>query len=80
MALEKNTGRVLWSQTAHRGVPKVKRHVKATQANASPATDGRFLVVSFGSEGLYAYDMNGKLLWKQDLGILDPGYAGQPDL
>ena len=75
-----NSGRVLWSQIAHRGVPKVKRHVKATQANASPVTDGRVVVVSFGSEGLYTYDINGTLLWKQDLGILDPGYAGQPDL
>ena len=80
MALDKNTGRVLWSHSAHRGVPKVKRHVKATQANASPATDGRFVVVSFGSEGLYTYDVNGTLLWQRDLGILDPGYAGQPDL
>jgi outer membrane protein assembly factor BamB len=80
IALDKDTGRVAWSRTAHRGVPKVKRHVKATQANASPATDGRIVVVAFGSEGLYAYDMNGTLLWKQDLGILDPGYAGQPDL
>ena len=80
IALDKNTGRVAWSRTSHRGVPKVKRHVKATQANASPATDGRVVVVSFGSEGLYTYDMHGTLLWKQDLGILDPGYAGQPDL
>ena len=80
ISLDKNTGRVVWSRTAHRGVPKVKRHVKATQANASPATDGRIVVASFGSEGLYTYDMNGTLLWKQDLGILDPGYAGQPDL
>ena len=80
MALDKTTGRVLWSHSAHRGVPKVKRHVKATQANASPATDGRFVVVSFGSEGLYTYDINGTLLWQRDLGILDPGYAGQPDL
>ena len=30
------------------------------------------MVVSFGSEGLYAYDMAGTLLWKQDLGVLDP--------
>lgn len=78
--LDKRTGRILWSRTAHQGVPKVKRHVKATQANATPVTDGRVLIVSFGSEGLYAYDMNGQLLWKQDLGVLDPGYAGQPDL
>jgi outer membrane protein assembly factor BamB len=80
LALDKSTGKLLWSQTAHRGVPKVKRHVKATQANATPVTDGRFVVVSFGSEGLYAYDMNGTLQWRQDVGILDPGYWGQPDL
>lgn len=80
LALDKATGRTVWSRTAHRGVPKVKRHLKATQANATPATDGRIVVVSFGSEGLYTYDMHGTLLWKQDLGVLDPGYAGQPDL
>jgi outer membrane protein assembly factor BamB len=80
LALDRNTGRILWSHTAHRGVPRRKRHIKATQANATAATDGRIVVASFGSEGLYAYDMNGRLLWKQDLGILDPGYAGQPDL
>ena len=25
----------------------------------------------FGSEGLYAYDMKGTLLWKKDPGVLD---------
>jgi outer membrane protein assembly factor BamB len=79
-SLDKQTGKLLWSRTAHQGVPKVKRHVKATQANATPVTDGKIVVVSFGSEGLYAYDMNGALLWKQDLGVLDPGYYEQPDL
>src|SRR6185295_16847240 len=78
--LSKRTGKIIWSQTAYQGVPKVKRHVKATQANSTPATDGRVVVAAFGSEGLYCYDMNGKLLWKQDLGVLDPGYAGQPEL
>jgi outer membrane protein assembly factor BamB len=80
LALDKQTGKVLWSRTAHRGVPEAKRHVKATQANSTPTTDGQIVVASFGSEGLYAYDMDGTLLWKQDLGYLDPGYWGQPDL
>ncbi len=80
VSLDKRSGSVLWSRTAHKGVPKVKRHIKATQANATPVTDGQVVVVSFGSEGLYTYDMAGSLLWKQDLGILDPGYAGQPEL
>jgi outer membrane protein assembly factor BamB len=79
-SLDKRSGKILWTRTAHQGVPKVKRHVKATQANATPATNGRIVVAAFGSEGVYAYDMDGTLLWKQDVGILDPGYAGQPEL
>jgi outer membrane protein assembly factor BamB len=31
-----------------------------------------------GSEGLYAYDMRGKRLWKKDLGVLDSGYFLAP--
>jgi outer membrane protein assembly factor BamB len=38
-------------------------------ANASPATDGERVVVSFASAGMYCYDFSGKELWKRtDLG------------
>ena len=37
------------------------------------------MIVSFGSEGLYAYDLDGKLLWKQDLGVLNAGWFYDPD-
>jgi outer membrane protein assembly factor BamB len=72
-ALDKRTGRVLWSDKPYEGVPRAKRHVKATQANSTPVTDGRYVVALFGSEGLACYDLKGKLLWKQDLGVLNPG-------
>ena len=72
-ALDKRTGKILWERTAHEGRPRARRHVKATQANSTPATDGRVVVALMGSEGLYAYDFAGKLLWKQDLGVLNPG-------
>jgi outer membrane protein assembly factor BamB len=78
-ALDKKTGKILWERTASEGVPKVKRHPKATHASSTPATDGKRLVVLFGSEGLYGYDLNGKLLWKQDLGVLDAGWFYDPD-
>ena len=35
--------------------------------------------MSFGSEGLYAYDFDGKLLWKKDLGVLNSGWFFDPD-
>ena len=77
--LDKNTGRIIWEKTIYDGVPKVKRHVKASYANSTPATDGKHLVVSFGSEGLYCFDLNGKLLWKQDLGVLDGGWSSDAE-
>lgn len=72
--LDKKTGKILWKHEAHRGVPKVKRHQKATHANSTPVTDGKHVVALFGSEGLHCYDMNGKPLWQRDLGVLDAGY------
>lgn len=77
-ALDKRSGRVLWEKVAYEGVPRAKRHVKATQANSTPVTDGRYVVALFGSEGLDCYDMNGKLLWKKDLGVLNPGLWDDP--
>ena len=59
--------------------PKIKRHTKATHANSTLATDGERLIAFFGSEGLYAYDMKGKLLWKKDLGVLDAGFFEAPE-
>jgi hypothetical protein len=63
VALDKTTGKMLWERVAHEGIPKTKRHPKSSQASATPVTDGRHVIVSFGSEGLYAYDVDGKLLW-----------------
>jgi len=77
--LDKNSGKILWERTAYEGVPKIKRHPKASHANATPATDGRYVVANFGNEGLYCYDLDGKLIWKQDLGFLDPGLKGEPE-
>jgi len=72
-ALDKQSGKVLWERVAYEGEPLEKRHIKATYANSTPATDGRIVVAWFGSQGVYAYDVNGKFLWKVDLGRLDFG-------
>jgi outer membrane protein assembly factor BamB len=77
--IEKKTGRILWSKTAHEGVPKIKRHPKSTHANPTPATDGKHVVALFGSEGLYCYDVSGNLLWKKDLGVLDSAFFVVPE-
>jgi outer membrane protein assembly factor BamB len=74
VALDKRTGKILWERVAHEGIPKTKRHPKSSQASATPVTDGQRVVVSFGSEGIYAFDMDGKPLWTRDLGVLNAGW------
>jgi outer membrane protein assembly factor BamB len=78
-ALDKKTGQVKWQRTVYKGVPKIKRHMKNSHANSTLATDGTRIIAFFGSEGLYAYDMNGTQLWKKDLGVLDAGFYMVPE-
>ena len=76
--LDKNTGKVIWEKVAVKGIPKSKRHTKSSQANCTPVTDGKYLVVHFGSEGLFCFDFTGNLIWKKDMGLLAPGPYSDP--
>jgi outer membrane protein assembly factor BamB len=72
-ALDKRDGKILWERVAYEGEPREKRHIKSTYANSTPATDGRIVVAWFGSQGVYAFDVTGRPLWKVDLGRVDMG-------
>ncbi len=78
-ALDRASGKIVWERTAYDGAPREKRHIKASYANSTPATDGRYVVAFFGSQGLYAFDMKGRPVWKKDLGVLDAGAYDAPD-
>jgi len=71
---DKNSGELLWEQEAFRGIPMVKRHPKSSHANTTIATDGKHVVAFFGSEGLYCYNTEGKLLWKRDFGLINSAW------
>jgi outer membrane protein assembly factor BamB len=68
--IDKNNGKMIWERTSFKGIPKMKRHPKSTHANTSVATDGKYIVAFFGSEGLFCYDMNGNLIWQKSFGLL----------
>jgi outer membrane protein assembly factor BamB len=78
--LDRNSGKVLWERVAQEAEPRVRRHPKTTHASATPATDGKHLVVLFASGGLYCYDLKGKLLWSHDLGVLNANWADKPEV
>jgi outer membrane protein assembly factor BamB len=78
-ALDRLTGKIVWDRLAYEGVAKIPRHPHNSYASATPATDGRHVVVSFGSEGLYCYDFKGDLVWKKDLGVIHAGKHNNPE-
>jgi outer membrane protein assembly factor BamB len=70
LAIERDTGRIAWQRTATVATPHEGYHrTYGSFASNSPVTDGTRLFAFFGSRGLYAYDLNGTLLWHKDFGV-----------
>src|SRR5215470_3081200 len=70
MCLDKKTGKTLWERVARVATPHGGYHQQyGSFASNAPVTDGRYLYVSFGSRGIYCYDLDGKLIWETDLGV-----------
>jgi outer membrane protein assembly factor BamB len=69
MALQRKTGNVVWQHVAKEEAPHEGTHQEfGTYASSSAVADGEHVIASFESRGIYAYDMNGKLVWQKDLG------------
>jgi outer membrane protein assembly factor BamB len=64
VALDARTGRILWERTPYEGTVHDARHRRSSFAGPTPVTDGEMVFAYFGPEGLYAYDLNGQLVWK----------------
>jgi hypothetical protein len=72
-AIDRRDGAVVWSREAAAGSPRVQRHPKNSYASATPATDGKHLVVLVATGELFCYDFDGTLLWDRALGPVDAG-------
>lgn len=70
LSYDRATGKERWRQIATEQVPHEGHHQTHSYAAASPTTDGKYLFVSFGSRGLFCYDLAGKPQWETDLGDL----------
>ena len=67
MCLDRATGEVLWEKTAATAFPHEGHHPSSSLASYSPVTDGEFVWVSFGTQGIYCYDLEGNLQWSAEL-------------
>ena len=68
LAVNRRTGRIVWRQTVCKELPHEAGHISGSLASSSPVTDGRHIFAFFGSRGLYCLDLDGKLVWKKNLG------------
>jgi outer membrane protein assembly factor BamB len=71
LCFDRATGHLRWQRTAAERVPHEGHHPTHSYAAGSPTTDGHFLYVSFGSFGIYCYDMDGAIIWQRNLGRLN---------
>jgi len=71
VCLDRNSGEILWRQTAARERPQEGHHPTGSFAPYSAVTDGKHVWASFGSRGLYCYDLEGKLQWSQPLAKME---------
>ena len=69
LAFDRGTGEVAWERVAREALPhEGYQQPNGSYAAGSAVTDGERLYAFFGSWGLYAYDLDGELLWEVDLG------------
>lgn len=70
LAVDRDRGTVVWQRTAAVATPHEGYHrLYGSYASNSPVTDGSRVFAFFGSRGLFAYDLDGTLLWQKDFGV-----------
>lgn len=79
LCVDRISGKELWRAGTTYNLPE-QSHETNPQCSASPSTDGERVIAWFGSAGVFCFDMNGKELWKRDLGkqVHNWGYGGSP--
>lgn len=75
LAIDKNTGELLWQKTVWTGTPE-RAHALNGWASPSCATDGERVYAFFGFAGLHCLTVDGEEVWKKDLGEFDEGGRG----
>jgi len=84
LAFDRQRGDLRWQRVVRAGArPYDNRHRISSFANPTPVSDGRRVVAWFGTQGLYAFSLEGDLLWSQDfggVGTLGMGVATSPVL
>jgi len=75
LCIDRHSGAIRWQKTAAEKVPHEGHHPTHSYAAGSATTDGRRVLASFGSFGIYCYDLAGNLQWQRDLGRMQTRFG-----
>ena len=67
-SINRNNGEITWQRVVREQFPHEGTHKNGSFASQSCATDGEYLIASFGSYGIYCFDLKGNMIWEKDLG------------
>lgn len=70
-SINKNTGEIMWEKIVREQFPHESINENGSWASVSCVTDGEHVIASFGSYGIYCFDMEGTLIWERDLGDMN---------
>jgi len=81
MCFDRSNGKFLW-QSGVTYSSRESTHATNPLCSSSPVTDGERIIAWFGSAGLFCYDLQGRELWRRDLGTQAHiwGYGSSPVL
>jgi len=77
-SINRKTGEIIWKKIVREQYPHSDILYVSSFASASCVTDGKYIFASFGSYGVYCFDIDGKLIWENDFGDMqDPLSLGE---
>jgi outer membrane protein assembly factor BamB len=78
LCVDRKSGKMLWDKVVPASMPETRYTGFITQhgyASSTPATDGERIYVFHGKSGVFAYDLDGKQLWKANVGTGTDGWG-----
>ncbi len=70
-SINRKNGKIIWRKAVREQFPHEGTHSDGSWASQSCVTDGEYLIASFGSYGIYCFDLTGNLVWEKDLGDMN---------
>ena len=70
-SINRKNGKIIWQKAVREQFPHEGTHKDGSLASQSCVTDGKYLIASFGSYGIYCFDLKGNMIWEKDLGDMN---------